>query len=738
LRDVSPGDGEVPVPPPVDEVPPYDRFCDLVMTGGVASGVVYPWAIVELARHYRFRSIGGTSVGAMAAVLAAAAEYGRRVGFQKSFEVLRRTPGALGEVLPDGRTRMWSLFQANPKGQRLVRLWGLIGCGRDEPNLEPEPGPKAEPEPEPELKAESGAAKPRTAQKKMPSLKTTFALAVRKVIWAYKWPIAAGVVLGLVPCALAGWFFPTDAAMLLGKVWFRPPGPEMASVVSVVSSALGWLVMVVVALSAVLAVMVLGGLLGFLWALWRDVRIGLIDNNLGLCKGGTVELPGPEGKRPGLSEWLHEGIQSSAGFKTTDRPRTFRDFWCAPAMPGAPHLACTEDDPLDHRSVDLQLITTNVTHGRPYRLPLFDRSSCLYYKPTELEGYLPPDVLEAMVALSRRYEKKSVSDPESIPNQDEFYELPGLDMPLVFAARLSLSFPLLFSAVPLWAIDYEAERDKRVLRRCLFTDGGVSSNFPVHLFDAAMPMWPTFGMWLDQKHPNRPPRPEDRDQDVWLPERIELGWGDNWDRFDPQATDPKSAEGPVHLDSNGARLKFLFGFLGAVGTSMKDWRDLTSMRLPHMRNRVARLRLERGEGGLHIGMSRKQILSMAHRYGTATGKLFVERYADPNDDVARAWSEQRWVRLALLIDGLKERLNGLKASAELSAYTEPLPEAIERSTRDAPLKQRDFVVKLSPEEATSVRTALDELIQLESELQQNEAKATDLFPKPELRLRAPL
>jgi hypothetical protein len=35
-----------------------DRFCDLVMKGGVTSGVVYPPAIFELAQHYHFRSIG--------------------------------------------------------------------------------------------------------------------------------------------------------------------------------------------------------------------------------------------------------------------------------------------------------------------------------------------------------------------------------------------------------------------------------------------------------------------------------------------------------------------------------------------------------------------------------------------------------------------------------------------------------------------------------------------------------
>ena len=90
------------------------------------------------------------------------------------------------------------------------------------------------------------------------------------------------------------------------------------------------------------------------------------------------------------------------------------------------------------------------------------------------------------------------------PDTKSFLELPGADMPIVVAARLSLSYPLLFSAVPLWAIDYEPEEGERELKRCLFTDGGVSSNFPIHLFDAAMPRWPTFGMWLDRRDPKGP------------------------------------------------------------------------------------------------------------------------------------------------------------------------------------------------------------------------------------------
>ena len=53
------------------------KECDLIMKGGITSGVVYPPAILDLATQYRFRSIGGTSAGAIAAAIAAAAERGR-------------------------------------------------------------------------------------------------------------------------------------------------------------------------------------------------------------------------------------------------------------------------------------------------------------------------------------------------------------------------------------------------------------------------------------------------------------------------------------------------------------------------------------------------------------------------------------------------------------------------------------------------------------------------------------
>ena len=57
--------------------------CDLIMQGGITSGVVYPGAVLKLATRYRFRSIGGTSAGAMAAAATAAAELGKLLGARR-------------------------------------------------------------------------------------------------------------------------------------------------------------------------------------------------------------------------------------------------------------------------------------------------------------------------------------------------------------------------------------------------------------------------------------------------------------------------------------------------------------------------------------------------------------------------------------------------------------------------------------------------------------------------------
>src|SRR5262249_32078602 len=99
--------------------------CDLVMRGGITSGIVYPRAIANLAETYRFRSIGGTSAGAIAAAAIAAGALGVREGkdpFQGRFKTL---PEELAKEI-DKKTVLERVFQP-AKG--LERLFAVLLAG---------------------------------------------------------------------------------------------------------------------------------------------------------------------------------------------------------------------------------------------------------------------------------------------------------------------------------------------------------------------------------------------------------------------------------------------------------------------------------------------------------------------------------------------------------------------------------------------------------------------------------
>src|SRR3954462_1773222 len=78
---------------------------DMGMKGGITSGVVYPLAVCELAKQYRFRNLGGSSAGGIAAAFAAAAEYARDTG---GVQRLATLPLALG-------TNLEGLFKPAPR-----------------------------------------------------------------------------------------------------------------------------------------------------------------------------------------------------------------------------------------------------------------------------------------------------------------------------------------------------------------------------------------------------------------------------------------------------------------------------------------------------------------------------------------------------------------------------------------------------------------------------------------------
>src|SRR5947209_7559014 len=83
------------------------------MQGGITSGIVYPPAVLELKDTYTFRSIGGTSAGAIAAAGIAAAELNREHG---GFEFLEQH---IQEWLTQG-DNLRHLFQAEPEAQPLM------------------------------------------------------------------------------------------------------------------------------------------------------------------------------------------------------------------------------------------------------------------------------------------------------------------------------------------------------------------------------------------------------------------------------------------------------------------------------------------------------------------------------------------------------------------------------------------------------------------------------------------
>lgn len=679
------GEDVVPVPPALTEKPDADRYCDLVLTGGVASGVVYPWAMLELARHFHFKNIGGTSVGAMAAALAAAAEYGRRTGnARRAFEVLRRLPGALAFELPEGRTRLLSLFQPSPEGKRLFELFVSLVKIFGTPTSEP-----GRPKPPASRRARRG--------------------------WTSAWAVVKAYARELL-----------TVAVLAGLLW--------AALVLLGHAHPGWLALHLLPWTLI----ALGARL--VWALRRDVRAGLIGDmpvekpKLGLCAGGTVETTDD---RPALSQWLHDGIQAAAGLDD-DAPLTFRDLWNAPDHAGAAPRGQAVDSlsSPDDRSINLEMVTSNVTHGRPFRLPLASETTRLFFKRQDLEAYFPKPVLDAMVKKARRYVPESPSDPPASAAPEGLLQLPGDDLPVVVAARLSLSFPLLFSAVPLYAIDSEKRRGARDFRRCWFSDGGLCSNFPVHLFDEAVPRWPTFGMWLGKRSPYHP------DQPVWLPEFHLEGRGETWQRFDPEDPMTRAYTGEPQQRARD----FLGGFLVACLTTAKDWGDRAGLRMPHLRKRVARLGLRPGEGELNIAMDRRTILHMAHEYGTAAGREFVRRYTEgPGERPAADWQEQRWVRWQTLIVSLRKMLSGFTASAHSSMHSVPLQQAIQDAMTRSPIlgKKGDvdtMAEPLGPAQAQAFTEILAALQHCEETLRQCgvEPQPYRPTPDPELKVRPPL
>jgi len=123
---------------------------------------------------------------------------------------------------------------------------------------------------------------------------------------------------------------------------------------------------------------------------------------------------------------------------------------------------------------------------------------------------------------------------------------------------------ILQAAVDLWRP--QDGRRHVANRRILFADGGISSNFPIHLFDTLLPERPTFAFSLDDL-------PE---EDALGPERVFI---------------PETARQGFGLPADEARS--LTSFLGSIFSAAKDWQDQLLSTMPGQRERIARVLLAR-------------------------------------------------------------------------------------------------------------------------------------------------
>src|SRR5216683_714434 len=542
------------------ELKAQKKYCDLVMKGGVTSGVVYPLAVQKLATEYWFKNIGGTSAGAIAAGVTAAAECRRRRAREDSgFDRVAKLPEELA-----GNSFLLSLFRPDPATKRIFEVL-LAGMSAKQSN------------------------------------RSVWVAVFRKLVVNFFGPFAVAVLVAAAFSALLG-------SWLKGS-WI--PYALLAFLGSVI------LVPCLVLRNAV-----------------KEAITSLLKNWFGFCTGFDPESrPGT----PPLTNWLYSLLNEISG-QDAGVPLTFRDLWEAPAYEGEDQkpaqLRCTEQQ---KRAINLEVMTTNLTLGCPSRIPF--ESKGFYWSPKEWSKFFPAEVVDWMV-------KHQAASDRTVRNaQDEhLLPLPEMrDLPIIVAIRMSLSFPILLCAVPLYAIDFTLQRNFKkpkseptLAERCWFSDGGISSNFPIHFFDSPLPRWPTFGIDLKSPHPDHNTEAEF----VWLPKGNRGGMLPTWN----------------HFEGHG-----VFGFGGAILNVMQNWRDNLQMPVPGYRDRIVHISHTDREGGLNLKMDAAVIKIMSER-GRRAGEALLTTFD---------WDNHAWVRYRSTMGCLETLLEKFGNS-----YRNPLPEDI--------------------------------------------------------------
>ncbi len=634
-----------------------EPHCDLVMKGGITSGVVYPLAVLELAKHYRFRAIGGTSAGAIAAVVTAAAEYGRASGgFGRLIDMSEelQQPGFVANIL-----------QPQPELRPLLRLLFIVlklgRRGKQQRAAQQRASKDAGSAPKPNAAAGQ-------ADHSLGAIAGDILKLLSELTFARKRaPAIVGGLLGALVGAIigGGWV----VASLTAEGGLRSPWLLIWGVLMI---ALFWW---------------LGNLIGTAIFL---IFTAIPRNFFGVCSGLVVQghdqhrLIAAVGQSPALTDWLSTKIDRIAGVKGA--PLTFGD------------LRNHEKGHKPPRNITLNTVTANISQGQPYILPFTEHQ--FLFSEEEWGKLFPPYIVEHM--KRKAYKPKRFALPIQIYDdqgkQHNLHFLPESDdWPVVVAARMSLSFPILISAVPLWTISRETFNSAKFgeqrangkafvlegkhMQRNWFSDGGTCSNFPIHFYDRLFPGHPTFGINLGDlaEEPQVSPSntgdsadytpmevqaasdPDDADDttdDTSVDDLEAVGHqASGW--IDPSVVLPSSRPierpGPpwTSLDRN------LAGFVGAIINTGLFYRDIQQSRLPSYYDRIVTVLLSDTEGGINLDMPPETLERIAFK-GHVAGQEIRQKFN---------FNHHRWVRFLVLLSQFEKQL--MELSEPLFAGSDP-------------------------------------------------------------------
>jgi hypothetical protein len=396
-----------------------------------------------------------------------------------------------------------------------------------------------------------------------------------------------------------------------------------------------------------------------------------------------------------LTDWLDHQIDEIAGISDdTDRhrsgykPLTFGDL--KNKKFGDQRDKASNGKRADN--ITLRLVTSNLSQNQPYILPF--REELFIFKKNEFSKFFPQRVVEYLVDYAQRK-----TQTHRLPQ--DYYFLPEADaLPVIVATRLSLSFPVLLSAVPLYTIKAHKMLSVREgtssneiaiadLQINWFSDGGICSNFPIQFFDGWLPTRPTFGVNLTS-----------------LPEQ---GMADSshvkWDSLSPTSSAvippnveaiylPKPEECPVTeyisfekaAPGNEYRKPELFKFLWSIFSTAQNYRDNAQSVLPSYRERIVQIRLRDDEGGLNLTMPGDTIENVIQK-----GRDAGEKLRDEFD-----FEAHQWIRFRVLMRRMEESLVSMNTVMREHPFYQSLldPTSYKQSYPYYP-KQEDWAVSVA-------------------------------------------